>query len=86
MTGQSDSTNPFDPALFRAEAVPNDTVKLNQAIIDLMTPLPDWWVRGAEATRQAFRQGNGPFPAPAISLRARKIEVKGKEAIRSRCA
>jgi acetyl esterase/lipase len=34
---------------------------------------------GAEATRQARRRGDGPFPAPVISPRARMIEVTGKE-------
>jgi acetyl esterase/lipase len=36
-------------------------------------------VVGAEATRQARRRGDGPFPAPVISPRARTIEIIGKD-------
>jgi acetyl esterase/lipase len=71
--------NPLDPGLFRPDAVSLETTQLNQAIIELMTPLPDWWVAGAEATRQLLRRGEGPFPAPVRSPRARTIELNGKE-------
>lgn len=79
MTDQSAAANPFDPALFRPDAISADTAKLNQAMIELMTPLPDWWVVGAEATRQARRRGDGPFPAPVLSPRARTIEITGRD-------
>jgi acetyl esterase/lipase len=79
VTDQQKAANPFDPALFRAAAVPADTARQNQGIIDVMTPLPDWWVVGAEATRQARRRGDGPFPAPVFSPRARTIGITGKD-------
>jgi acetyl esterase len=81
-TGVTDPThtaNPFDPALFQSGAVSAETAKLNQVMIDLMTPLPDWWVVSAEASRQARRRGDGPFPAPVMSPRARTVEIQGKD-------
>jgi acetyl esterase len=72
-------TRPFDPALFRAEAIDADTAKLNQQMIQLMTGLPEWWVMGAETFRAARRRGEGPFPAPVMSGRARTITIIGKD-------
>lgn len=69
--------NPFDPALFRPDAVPLDTRRLNDTMISILTPLPDWWVVGAENTRAARRRGDGPFPPPVFSSRARTIEIEG---------
>ena len=60
-------TRPFDPALFRAEAIAPDTAKLNQQMIQLLTGQPEWWIVGAEAFRAARRRGEGPFPAPVMS-------------------
>jgi acetyl esterase len=79
VTNQPHAANPFDPALFKPEAVSAETAKLNQTMIELMTPMPDWWVVSAEAARQARRRGDGPFPAPVISPRARTIEIQGKD-------
>ncbi|MDR3536268.1 MAG: alpha/beta hydrolase [Acetobacteraceae bacterium] len=79
MTDQPKADNPFDPALFRPEAVAPEIARLNQLMIALMTPMPEWWVVGAEATRQARRRGDGPFPAPVVSPRARTIEIAGKD-------
>jgi hypothetical protein len=45
--------NPLDPALFRAEAISEETRRFNEAIVKLLTPMPDWWVVGAQATRDA---------------------------------
>ncbi len=78
-TDQASPANPFDPALFRPEAIAPETARLNRAMIELMTPLSDWWVVSAEAARQARRRGDGPFPAPVISPRARTIEIAGKD-------
>lgn len=74
-----DQTNPLDPALFRPEAVPPDTRALNETMIKLLTPLPEWWVVGAANTRAARRRGDGPFPAPVFSSRARTLEIEGKD-------
>src|ERR1700758_2345562 len=72
-------TNPLDPALFRADAATTETLKLNEAMIKLLTPMPDWWVVGAEATRAARRRGNGPFPPPAMSPRATVRSIPGRD-------
>jgi acetyl esterase len=72
-------TNPFDPALFRPAAIAPDTAKLNDQLVDLLTGLPEWWVVGAEVTREARRRGDGPFPVAVKSPRARIITIPGKE-------
>jgi len=71
--------NPFDPALFRAGAISADTAKLNQDLINLLTGLPEWWVVGAEATREARRRGDGPFPVAPKSPRARMKTITGRD-------
>jgi len=73
------SALPLRPALFRKDAIASDTARLNDAIIELMTGLPDWWNVGAETTREARRQGVGPFPAPVLSPRARTIVITGRD-------
>jgi acetyl esterase/lipase len=73
------SDHPLRPALFRPDATAADTAALNEAMVELMTPLPDWWNIGAETTREARRQGRGPFPAPVLSPRARTIVITGRE-------
>ena len=72
-------TNPLDPALFRPDAVTPETRALNQAMVHLLTPMPDWWVTGAEASRAARRRGDGPFPAPVMSARAQTRSIPGKD-------
>jgi acetyl esterase len=73
------SDHPFRAALFRPDAIAEDTAKLNEAMVALMTPLPNWWNVGAEATREARRQGRGPFPAPVLSPRARTILITARD-------
>lgn len=72
-------TSPFDPALFSTDAIAPDTAKLNEQMIQLMTGLPDWWITGPAASRAARRRGDGPFPAPVMSSRARTITITGKD-------
>ena len=72
-------TNPLDPAQFRPAAISPETAKLNGDLVGLLTGQPDWWVAGAEAMRQARRRGEGPFPAPVMSPRARVITIPGKD-------
>lgn len=74
-----DQTNPLDRALFQPGAVPPDTKALNDAMVKLLTPLPEWWTVGAENTRAARRRGDGPFPAPVFSPRARTITIQGRD-------
>jgi len=74
-------TGTIDPAWFGAAAVDAETAAFNAALIQIMTPLPNWWDVGAQVTRDARMRGDGPFPAPVISPRAtnRKIDVGGRE-------
>jgi acetyl esterase len=70
---------PLRPALFRSDAIAGDTAAFNDAVISLMTGLPEWWTVGAEATREARRQGRGPFPPVIKSPRARTITITGRD-------
>jgi acetyl esterase/lipase len=70
---------PFDPALFRDAAIGPDTAKLNADMIELLTGQPEWWIIGAAAARAARRRGEGPFPAPVMSSRARTLTIAGKD-------
>ena len=72
-------TRPFDPALFRSDAIAPETAKLNEQMIALLTSQPEWWIVGPEAFRSARRRGEGPFPAPVMSVRARTITITGKD-------
>ncbi|HEY7577166.1 MAG TPA: alpha/beta hydrolase [Acetobacteraceae bacterium] len=72
-------TNPLDPALFRPDAVSPETRALNDSLVQLLTPMPEWWVTGAETARAARRRGDGPFPPPVISARARMRDIPGKD-------
>jgi acetyl esterase/lipase len=72
-------TRPFDPALFRDTAIDPETAKLNGEMIELLTGQPEWWIVGAEAMRAARRRGEGPFPAPVMSERARTLTITGKD-------
>ncbi|HTI80110.1 MAG TPA: alpha/beta hydrolase fold domain-containing protein, partial [Acetobacteraceae bacterium] len=79
VTGELAMTNPLDPALFRADAVTEDTRALNEILVKLLTPLPDWWVVGAANAREGRRRGNGPFPPPVMSTRAVVRSIPGRE-------
>jgi acetyl esterase len=72
-------TRPFDAALFRDDAIAPDTAKLNEQMIGLLTGMPEWWLVGAENFRAMRRRGEGPFPAPVMSPRARTITITGKD-------
>ena len=72
-------TRPFDPALFGDAAIDAATAGLNAQMIELLTGLPEWWVAGAAAFRAARRRGEGPFPAPVMSSRARTLTIAGKD-------
>ncbi|HUN43564.1 MAG TPA: alpha/beta hydrolase [Acetobacteraceae bacterium] len=69
----------LDPAWFRPDAVSRETRALNEAMIKVLTGTPDWWVAGAAATRAARKRGEGPFPPPVISNRARTRMISGKD-------
>src|SRR3954453_1072544 len=70
---------PFDPALFHNAAIDLETATLNAKMIELLEGQPDWWIIGAENARAARRRGEGPFPPPVMSDRARTIAIPGKD-------
>jgi acetyl esterase len=72
-------TRPFDSALFREEAIDPETAKLNAQMVEMLTGQPEWWIIGAQAMRAARRRGEGPFPAPVFSNRARTMTIAGKD-------
>lgn len=72
-------TRPFDPALFSDAAIDPETAQLNSQMIELLTGQPEWWITGAETFRAMRRRGEGPFPAPVMSSRARTITITGKD-------
>jgi len=72
-------TRPFDPALFEDTAIHPDTAQSNAQMIELLTGQPEWWIGGAAAARAARRRGDGPFPAPVMSSRARTLAIAGKD-------
>ena len=71
-------SNPFDPALFRPEAISAETLAANETFRKLTSAGPDWWDIGAPAYRAAVASGRGPFPPPPKSERARTIQIDGK--------
>ena len=68
-------TRSLDPALFGDAAIDAETAKLNAQMIEQLTGQPEWWVVGAQAMRAARRRGEGPFPAPVMSSRARTLTI-----------
>ena len=71
-------SNPFDPALFRPEAISAETGAANEAFRQATSAGPDWWDIGAPAYRAVIASGRGPFPPPAKSERGRTIQIDGK--------
>src|SRR5258707_9787914 len=52
-------TGTLDPAWFAAAAVDAETAAFNTALIQIMTPLPNWWDIGAQNARDARMRGDG---------------------------
>lgn len=67
----------LDPALFGDDAIPEDTRRLNEAIIAATANMANWWDVGAQRVRDARARGEGVFPPPVMSERARWIEIDG---------
>ncbi|MGH6952162.1 MAG: alpha/beta hydrolase [Vitreimonas sp.] len=67
----------LDPKLFNDDAVPEDTRALNAGIVELTKDMANWWDVGAQKVRDARANGQGVFPAPVKSERARWIEIDG---------
>jgi acetyl esterase len=74
----TETGNPLDPALFRPEAISEETRRFNTEIIRIFTPVPNWWEVGAQTVRDSRARGEGPFPLPPKSARARTITIEGK--------
>ena len=72
-------TCPFDLALFHDAAIDPETASLNAQMVEVLTGQPEWWIVGAQAARAARRRGEGPFPPPVFSDRARTITITGKD-------
>ncbi|MGK2740770.1 alpha/beta hydrolase [Tepidicaulis sp. LMO-SS28] len=72
------SKTPFDPALFRKEAVSEETRTINDTIIGMMDGMPDVWDIGPAEARAMRARGDGPFPLPPLSERAETRKIKGK--------
>jgi acetyl esterase/lipase len=70
---------PLRPELFGADAIPPDIAKLNDSLVELMTPLPNWWNVGAQVARDAALKGRGPFPPAVRSPRARIKTITGRD-------
>lgn len=69
---------PFDPALFRPEAITAETRAINDAIIKAMAGMEEWWDVGAQKVRDARARGEGAFPLAPKSERARTLHIEGK--------
>lgn len=67
----------LDPNLFTDAAIPDETRQINAGIIALMKDMPEWWHIGAQTARDARAKGEGAFPAPVKSERAKWIEIDG---------
>jgi acetyl esterase/lipase len=70
---------PFDPALFHDAVIDPEIASLNAQIIEVFSGQPEWWIVGAQASREARRRGEGPFPAPVFSERARTVTIIANE-------
>ena len=69
--------DPFDPHTYSDAAISADMRAINNSLIEIMTPLPNWWEVGAELTREARRKGGGPFPLAPTSARATTRTIDG---------
>ena len=79
MTTPSDAhAHVFDHRPFLPEAVAPETHAFNARLLDLMSGMPYWWEVGAAETRAARARGDGPFPIPPKSPRARTLRIPGK--------
>ena len=79
-------TRPFDPALFREDAIVagyRETERTDDPVDDRIAGMVDHRRRGFRAAR---RRGEGPFPAPVMSSRARPSRSPARMATKFHCA
>jgi acetyl esterase len=70
--------NPFDPKLFRPDAVPREVAAANEAFRQGLSGAPEWWEIGAAKFREIAASGRGPFPPPELSPRGRTLQIEGR--------
>jgi acetyl esterase len=75
--GWFEVTRYLDPELFTDAAIPDETKQLNAGIVALTKGMANWWDVGAQKVRDARAKGEGVFPAPQKSDRAKWIEIDG---------
>ncbi len=68
----------FNPELFKAEAISDETRAFNKGIIAQFSQVSNWWEVGAQTVRDARARGEGPFPAVPKSDKARTLLIDGK--------
>jgi acetyl esterase/lipase len=67
-----------DPSLFSDDAIPEETAKFNQRVIDAISSGPELWDMDRNLVRQARREGKGVFPLEAFDPDAETIEIDGR--------
>ena len=75
--GWFEVTHYLDPKLFTDAAIPDETKQINAGILALTKDMANWWDVGAQKVRDARAKGEGVFPAPVKSDRAKWIEIDG---------
>jgi acetyl esterase len=70
--------NPFDPALFKPDAIDPETRGINDKLRDATANAPEWFDVGVAATRAASDSGKGQFPLAKKSASARTIQIEGR--------
>jgi acetyl esterase/lipase len=72
--------NPFDPELFKPEAVSAETRAFNGELSKAMANLPNWWEVGAPAAREVQRLGGSRvMPAAPKAQRARTLFIQDQD-------
>lgn len=69
---------PFDPELFQPAAISDETRTFNDTLIKTFSSMGNWWEIGVETVREARARGEGPFPMPPKSERARTLMIEGR--------
>ncbi len=77
MTSLAATTPALDPALFRAEAIDDDTRQFNAQVAALLAGQPHVSSRSAAETRAIRESGQGPWGAPVLSDMAQDRTIPG---------
>lgn len=72
------NNNPFDPAIYKPEAISAETKAINDMLIDLLDNSADSWDIGVTEARARRLRGDGPFPLAPKSDRAETRTIPGK--------